>query len=161
MRSAPLLVLLLCLLAAPVAGAAPARPAIVVQKSILDVRLGDTEAEVVARLGQPRRRSTETNEEFGTTVRLRYRKLAIWLNGDGTEPGVFSITDRRRRDRTAENVGVGSSITFLRAHVDRVKCFGAFCYVGRPLPGRKRTLFLLNERNRVKEVSLSRPLPGT
>lgn len=161
MRIAPLLLLAALLLTAPVAGAGAAAPAIVVQKSILGVRLGDTSAEVVAKLGQPRKMSTKQSEEFGTTVRLSYRKLSVWLNGDGSEPGVFSIADRRRRDRTAENVGVGSSLTFVRAHVDRVKCSGSFCFVGKPIPGHKRTGFLLNDRNRVIQVALANPLPGS
>ena len=153
---------LITLTAAAGATAAPDDATIKVQRSILDVRLGDTRAEVEDLLGEPRSaKSKDVGGDIGTIVTLEYRKLVVRLQGDGTQPKTIQVTTRDRQDRTVQDAGVGSTRAFVDENVPGTKCDDDACVVGVRKAGRKQTWFLLNSSNRVRAVSLVKPFPGS
>lgn len=145
-------------LAVPAAAGAtlvPQGPGIIPQKSIAGVRLGLTEGQVRARLGEPSQTIRESND-FGRYVELVYRpeRLRVRLQG---EQQVTWVSTTSRWERTRRGVRVGSHERSVRRNVRGVRCssFGRFrsCVVGRELPGRTVTVFNIR-RERVTRISL-------
>ena len=133
--------------------ASAATATIVPQRGIAGVRLGMSKAQVRAVLGAPRRGLRGRNE-FGSFLEMRYRRLAVVLQGGST---VTSIRTSRRSERTRSGVGVGSTETQLRAGVQGLRCRTEFgvrhCFLGRFLPGRRVTDFRIRQ-GRVANVTL-------
>lgn len=147
-------------LVATVAGLAyiaNADAAIVVQRSIAGVHLGDTYAEVKAALGPPRKDTKDPDDIRGSVRHLHYGLTDVYMN-TGPRGTVTDVTTTSRRQRTARNVGVGSSVATVRRRVAGVHCsrFGSyrFCEVGTARPGHTVTTFVLSTAGRVKRVSL-------
>ena len=153
---------LISLIAAGTASAQTDEATIKVQRSILDVRLGQTRDEVEDLLAEPGSVKTRNlGGDIGTIVTLRYGKLVVKLQGDGTEPETIQVTTRDRQDRTVHDAGVGSTRAFVDKNVPGTDCDPNVCVVGPREAGRKQTWFLLNSRKRVRAVSLVRPFPGS
>ena len=139
-----------CVLAlAPSAGAA-----IQIDRGIGGARIGSSQAEVAAALGNPSRRARGRNP-FGLFVRFSYRRERISVLFQG-ERSVTSVTTTGRGDRTPGGVGVGST----EAQADRirgVRCEtigGArTCHTGNFRPGRRVTDFHIR-RGRVVRVTV-------
>lgn len=142
---------LVCLAAVP----ATAGAALVPQKSIAGVRLGMSEAQVRAALGEPSDVRRGRND-FGRFTELVYRRARVRVILQGRTE-VTSVTTTSRRQRTSRNVGVGSSERTVRRRVRGVRCrtFLRFrdCVVGRELPGRTVTSFSIR-RGKVVRVTL-------
>lgn len=134
---------------------------IVVQKSIAGVRIGMTQAQVEAVLGEPSEVNRPTSEIFGTYTELRYGLTYVSLFA-GSDGEVFSVTTTSKKQRTSKDVGVGTSEKVLRQRVKGVKCqtySGSFrvCTVGRAEAGRIITDFRIGAKShRVARVTLGR-----
>ena len=134
--------------------AAPAGASIQLDRGIGGARIGNSEAEVRAALGNPTRR-TRGNNPFGPLVRYRYRRERITVLFQGARE-VTSVTTTGRADRTAGGVGIGST----ERQADRlrgVKCetIGGVrsCHTGAFRPGRRVTDFRIR-RGRVTRVTI-------
>ena len=127
--------------------APPAGAVIVVQNGIAGIRLAMTQAQVRAKLGKPRAVQHGKND-FGSFTQLRYRSLRVTFQGNRT---VTAIRTTLPSERTARGIGVGSTRAAVRARVAGVRCSSGHCFVGRFLPGRRVTDFLLRN-SRVSAV---------
>jgi hypothetical protein len=152
MRKAGIVVLTAALAALLVA--APAAPRIVPQKGIAGVRLGMTQAEVRAVVGEPLRAVHGIND-FGPFTELRYPRLVrVTFQGD---VAVTAVSTTGVAERTARGIGVGSTEAALRAKHPRARCdtFVGIrsCHIGRFEPGQTVTDFLLRN-GRVARVTV-------
>jgi hypothetical protein len=123
--------------------ASSARAVIVVQRSIGGVKLQMTKQQVRAKLGRPMHVRVGSNE-FGTFVEKVYRRVTVtFQSGDR----VTAVRTTSPVERTARDVGVGSTEAQLKAGVRNVRCRNAagfkYCAVGKFLPGRTVTDFRL------------------
>ena len=146
------LTLAVCVVAA-LATATPARTAIVVQRGIAGVELQMTKAQVRAKLGRPMRVRTGTND-FGTFRELVYRRVTVTFQSG---PQVTAVRTTSPLERTARDVGVGSTKAQVKARVHNVRCVNEsgfrHCFVGKFLPGRTVTDFRLRN-GRVSSVTI-------
>lgn len=125
---------------------------IVVQKSIAGVKLGMTQAQVEAVLGEPSAVKRPKSDIFGVYTELRYGLTTVSLF-DGKDGEVFSVSTTSRKQRTSGDVGVGTSEKVLRQKVKGVKCETyakrfRICTVGRQTPGRTVTDFRIGLKSR-------------
>jgi hypothetical protein len=114
-RSVPAALAVIALLAVP----ASASALIQVNKGIAGARLGNSKAQVRSALGTPASIRNGTND-FGPFTTFRYRG-GISVNFQGRTE-VTSVSTAGRGDRTARNVGVGSSEAAVRNRVAGVRC---------------------------------------
>lgn len=135
------------------AAATGAAVRIVPQKGIGGITLGMTREQVKARLGVP----AKVRHGFGTFgpwTTLIYDGLVVGFTGNTT---ANSISTRSPAERTAQGVGVGSTIQAVAANVAGSRCLKEFgylhCYVGRWAPGRVITDFAITA-GRVTRVSV-------
>jgi hypothetical protein len=130
---------------------ASAQATIVVQKGIAGVQLGMTRSRVLARLGQPPKRRSGTND-FGQWTGFVYPRVTVTFQSGAR---VTSLRTTSLRERTARGVGPGSTEAQVRARVAGVRCRSEFgfrhCFLGRFLPGRVVTDFHIR-RGRVSIV---------
>jgi len=136
--------------------AVPVAPAsIVPQRSIRGVRLGMTPATVRARLGRPAS-IVHGRNDFGAFTTYRYGRLTVTFQSNA---GASSVATTNRTDRTIRGVGVGSPDDAVAARVTGARCVTEsgfrHCYVGRWLPGRVVTDFVVR-RGHVTRVVLAR-----
>jgi hypothetical protein len=142
-------------------GAPAAASALVqVDKGIAGARLGNTRGEVRAALGRPARVISGSND-FGPFVDYRYRGgIRVLFQG---RTHVTSVSTTGRGDRTARNVGVGSSEATVKERVKGVKCETIAetiagirsCHTGKFNPGEVVTDFLLRS-GKVVRVTVGR-----
>jgi hypothetical protein len=135
----------------PLVLAAGASAAIVPNRSIGGVALGQTRAQVRSALGTPLSVRHARNE-FGAFTVFRYAQVTVTFQGNA---GATGLTTTSRAQRTRKGVGVGSTEAQVKAGVPGVRCqtFAALrhCTLGRELPGRRVTDFVLR-RGRVVRV---------
>ena len=131
--------------------AAGASAAIVPNRSVGGASLGQTRKQVRASLGNPLSVRRGRNE-FGRYTVFRYAHVTVSFQGNG---GATALTTTSATQRTARGVGVGSTEAQVKTGVRDVHCarFGALrhCTLGRELPGRRVTDFVLR-RGRVVRV---------
>ena len=144
--------LAVCLAAALVL-VAQAQGTIVVQHGIAGVNLQMTKAQVRTKLGRAMRVRTGTNE-FGTFREVVYRRVTVtFQSGDQ----VTAVRTSSPLERTASDVGVGSTKAQVKARVHNVTCRNEsgfkHCFVGKFLPGRTITDFRLRN-GRVSLVTI-------
>jgi hypothetical protein len=129
---------------APLAAPAAASALIQVDRGIAGARLGNTRAEVRAALGTPASVRSGSNE-FGDFVEFRYRG-GITVNFQGRRQ-VSAVSTSGRGDRTARNVGVGSTERTVRRRVAGVRCEtiagSRTCHTGEFEAGERITAFLM------------------
>jgi hypothetical protein len=113
------LILAIAAVLAPLALPAGASALVQVDKGIAGARLGNSRAQVRAALGAPSSTRSGTND-FGPFVQFRYRGGISVLFQGRTE--VTSVSTTGRGDRTARDVGVGSSEATVRRRVAGVRC---------------------------------------
>jgi hypothetical protein len=130
---------------------ASASAAIVANHGIGGVTLGQTRKQVRTRLGNPLTVKRGLND-FGRYTVFRYANVTVNFQGNA---GATALTTTSAAERTARGVGVGSTEAQVRAGVRGVHCsrVGALrhCTVGRELPGRRVTDFVIR-RGRVVRV---------
>jgi hypothetical protein len=156
MRPSRTLVIATAAVAATFGTPAAASALVQVDKGIAGARLGNTRTEVRTALGKPARIITGDNP-FGKFVEYRYRGgLRVLFQG---RTRVSSVSTTGRGDRTARNVGVGSSEATVKARVKGVKCetLGGVrsCHTGEFNPGEVVTDFMLRQ-GRVVRVTVGR-----
>jgi hypothetical protein len=120
---------------------------IVVQKGIAGVRLHMTKAQVRARLGPPQHVQTGHND-FGRYTEFLYSRVRVTFQSGAKVTGMRTTSPL---ERTTAGIGVGSSKAKVSAGVRGVRCGTQQCVVGRLLPGRVVTSFLL-QHGRVRAV---------
>ena len=126
--------------------------AIVPQRSIAGVALGHTRAHVRATLGKPLSVRHGRNE-FGAYTVFRYRQVTVTFQGNA---GATGLTTASRAQRTRKGVGVGSTEAQVKRGVRGVRCTTTaslrHCTLGRELPGRRVTDFVLRRGHVVRVV---------
>lgn len=113
---------------------------IVPQRSIAGIELDMTRHEVRVAKGEPLDVEHGTNK-FGQYTIFRYGRLRVTFQGN---QGATAVWTRRPGQRTAEDIGVGSTVGELRAAYPNARCRtegGSFrhCWTGRFQPGRRVT----------------------
>lgn len=120
------------------------------------VRLGMTQAKVVALRGTPMR-TTTVRTGLGTFVELTYPGMVVrrWTGANGR---VVNVDVTSRRIRTWYDVGVGSTIAQVKAGFPKVTCetTPVICMLGKLLPGHVVTTFRFGTRRTVTSVSVGR-----
>jgi hypothetical protein len=145
----------LAVLAAALAAPAAAPALIQVDRGISGVRLTNSQAEVRAALGKPRRVIRDRNI-FGPTLTFVYRGgITVFFQGRRTVTAVFTTG---RGDRTVRGVGVGSSEQAVRNRVRGVRCETIFgtrtCHTNRFEAGQRVTDFQIRNGS-VTRVSVA------
>lgn len=147
---------LLALAGCVAALAAPASASALIQvdEGIAGARLDNTRGEVRTALGRPDATRRGTNV-FGPWLEYRYAGgIRVFFQG---RRRVTAVRTTGRGDRTARNVGVGSSETAVRNRVPGVTCETVAglrsCHTGSLEPGERITDFLL-EDGRVRRVTV-------
>lgn len=133
---------------------------IVPGKGMAGAKLGMSKDAVRAILGKPTESRSRT-DDFGRHTRWYFKGPKIHvIFREGPKPGMqaTAFLTRRGFERTANGVGVGSSISTVRSRVAKVKCerFPGFstrsCHVGEFLPGKTVTDFRVGRSGRVGSV---------
>jgi len=142
--------------AAAMLAAAPAADALVqIDRGIAGARLGNTQAQVRAALGKPRRVTRGTND-FGRFVVFRYAG-GIQVTFQGATR-VSGVSTSGLGDRTARGVGVGSTEAQVAAKVPGVRCEvvagDRLCHTGSFQAGKAMTLFLM-DAGKVRRVDVA------
>jgi hypothetical protein len=143
--------LLLAVVAAFAATAGPAGATIVLGRSIAGAELGMTRAEIRGVLGEPRS-ITRGSNEFGPYRVFHYFRLDVTFQGN---TNATAVKTWRKRERTANGIGVGSTKRQLRNRISGVRCEGRVCSKGRFVPGGRVTVFRLSQTNRIASVTVA------
>jgi hypothetical protein len=129
--------------------ALPSQAAALIQidQGIAGARIGNSQAQVRAALGEPDLVKTGTND-FGPWRQYYYAGgIRVFFQGDGD---VTSVTTLGRGDRTTKGIGVGNTEKALRAKHKGLKCEtfeGSFrsCSTGSGEPGERLTAFFISK----------------
>jgi hypothetical protein len=128
--------------------ALPSQAAALIQidQGIAGARIGNSQAQVRAALGQPDLVKTGNNE-FGPWRQYYYEGgIRVFFQGDDD---VTSVTTLGRGDRTARGIGVGNTEKALKAKHKGLKCqtFEGFrsCSTGTGEPGQRITDFAISK----------------
>jgi outer membrane protein assembly factor BamE (lipoprotein component of BamABCDE complex) len=140
--------------AAVLALPAAASAYIQVDQGIAGARVGNTQAQVKAALGDPAHVQTGSND-FGDYTNFVYEGgLRVFFQG---KKRVTSVVALGRGDRTTRGVGVGSSEKTVKQKVKGVKCETTAgtrsCHTGEFTPGSRVTDFRI-EKGRVTSVTI-------
>ena len=127
--------------------AAPARAAIVPQRSIAGVALELTKAQVRSKLGAPPRVRHGRND-FGAWTQFVYPRVEVTFQSGNAVTGLQTTSPK---ERTARGAHVGSTKAELVARVPGLKCEPGHCFLGSFRAGRRVTDFLLR-RGRVTRI---------
>ena len=141
------LILSVAAVAALFVAAAPARAAIVAQRSIAGVTLELTKAQVRAKLGAPSR-VRHGRSDFGAWTQFVYPRVEVTFQGGNA---VTSLQTTSQKERTARGAHVGSTKAELLARVQGLKCETAHCFLGSFTAGKRVTDFFLR-RGRVTRI---------
>jgi hypothetical protein len=137
------------------ASASTAEAVIQVQKGITGIRLGMSQTQVKAGLGDPGRTKTGHND-FGPFTQFLYRGgITVTFQGN-TSVSAVAITGHS--DRTPSGVGVGSTEKQVKNGIRGVKCQTRAavrdCHVGAFRAGSRVTDFVLGPSGRVTRVTI-------
>ncbi len=156
-------------LVVPAVLAAPAGAMIVPQDNIEGVKIGMTQQKVLDTLGDAGKTQTELGGGGGETPITTYTyfkrgmRVRFIPNQANTLNVAFAVeVYADRGQRTAEGIGIGSTRRALKKALKGEWCRRydktyAFCLIGSGKAHRKSTTFLLNRKNRVKKIFISRP----
>jgi hypothetical protein len=153
---------------AALAGAAPASAEILPQQSIAGVSIGMSEQQVVEIVGEPGNVHSEyggsTGEDYFTTYRYGKRGVKVqFIRRRGANKVTSIEVYKGRQELTATGIGLKSRRDKVKAEVAGARCkrydkWYAVCSVGRGRIGDIQTTFWLNQRDKVKLVTLARIL---
>jgi hypothetical protein len=133
--------------------ASPAVATILPQKGIAGVSIGMSQGKVRSVLGKPSSVKRGSND-FGKYMIYRYPGLRVSFQGNAS---VTDMSTTRKSERTARGVGVGSTVTKLKAGVKGLTCKTEsgfrHCYLGKFLAGRRVTDFVV-KRGKVSRVDV-------
>ena len=154
-----MLILAVAALAVSLAVPIVAGARVVPQKSIGKVRIGNSEANLDAKLPDPVQLIRTTGIVSGAPINLWvYSGLKIEFEGGNR---VTAVRTTRRFERTARGAGVGTPKKLLRKLHPKIRCGkgkSTICQLGRPNRiGAKATTFEL-ERGRVVSIAVHRVL---
>lgn len=145
--------------AATLAFTAGAQATIIPGRSVGGVHLGDSQAQVQARLGQPASQKVATVEIVGRQLSYRYPALTVSFDGAGDDARVLGVLVTGRSQRTSRRVGVGSTRRQVARRVPGAHCQStagyAHCWVGSFTPGSIVTDFRLRGGH-VADIALGR-----
>jgi hypothetical protein len=135
--------------------AAPAQAVIRPQKGMSGVRLGMSQTEMRAILGQPVR-TRQGQNDFGPFTQFIYpHSITVTFQGNRDVTG---ISTRGRTEKTERGIGVGSSETAVKAKVGHVRCETISgtrtCHVGSFQAGHRVTVFLISKSGFVVSVTV-------
>jgi hypothetical protein len=128
--------------------AVPSQAGAIIQfdQGIAGARIGNSQAQVRAALGEPALQKTGSND-FGP-FRQYYFEGGIRVMFQGDED-VTSVTTLGRGDRTSKGIGVGNTEKALRQKHPNLKCetFDGFrfCHTGNGNPGERITDFHISK----------------
>jgi hypothetical protein len=134
--------------------AAPTSAEIVVNQSVAGVELGMSQQAVLDLIGDPDR--TVTNPAFDTTYTYRGRGIKVVFAPKGDTNDVTSVTVYKKGETTASGVGIGSTLSALRAGVPKLHCVRApnrkhrWCSVQ---SGRRFTNFTVTSTKKVRQIN--------
>lgn len=147
--------------AAALIATAPAGAAIVVQRGMAGLELGQTWAHTRAHFATP----PDSNRVIKSEILGRIR-VARWghvtISFDGTKDGskIIAFDTTGTSQRTSNGVGVGSTRATVMAKLPRARCKSNdhgynHCFIGRfGVPGATVTDFSINSRGRVGRVTI-------
>ncbi|MDQ3936048.1 MAG: hypothetical protein M3340_15610 [Actinomycetota bacterium] len=140
-------------LAALLALPAQAGAMIQIDRGIAGARLGNSQNEVRAALGEPALVKTGTNE-FGPWRQFYFEGgIRVFFQGDDD---VTSVMTLGRGDRTAKGIGIGSTEKALKQKHPNFMCESAeglrFCHTGIGEPGERVTDFQIKRGRVVRAV---------
>jgi hypothetical protein len=149
---------ILCALTAASAVLASAAPAFAIirpQKGMAGVRLDMTQAQMRSVLGTPKSVKQGVND-FGAYTQFLYPHL-ITVTFQGNQH-VTGISTKSRSERTARDVGVGSTENDVVSKVTHARCDTIAsvrtCHVGSFKPGSRVTVFLMSKHGHVSTVTV-------
>jgi hypothetical protein len=135
--------------------AAPADAVIRPQKGMAGVRLDMTQAQMRKVLGDPTSVKQGFNDFGGYTQFLYPRRITVTFQGN---QHVTGISTKSRLERTARDVGVGSTENDVVSKVTHASCDTIAgvrtCHVGKFEPGRRVTVFLMSKSGHVSTVTV-------
>lgn len=151
-RTRRLRIALILAVAALLALPAGASAMVVENTSIRGVALGMTRAEVRAEIGYPKRIIKGTND-FGAYRIWVYRKLRVTIQGgsDMKHSTVSGVSTTRKTERTAMDIGVGSTLAEVKAAYVQITCTKVsatkrLCQLGGENAGDGATIFRLTSK---------------
>jgi hypothetical protein len=132
---------------------ATASARIVPQRGIAGANLDMTQPQVRAKLGKPDKVRHPKSPIFGeyTTWVYGLTTVDMFRYQDGK---VFNVSTTSKSQKTATDVGIGSTAAAVKTGVKGARCDKQHCWVGRFEGGRKVTDFRLGTTGRVTRVTI-------
>jgi hypothetical protein len=133
----------------------PASALIRPQKGMAGVRLDMTQAQMRKVLGDPSSVKQGFNDFGGYTQFLYPHSITVTFQGN---QHITGISTKSRSERTARDVGVGSTENDVVSKVTHARCDTIAgvrtCHVGSFKPGSRVTVFLMSRRGHVSTVTV-------
>jgi hypothetical protein len=146
--------------AAALLAAAPAGAKIVVQQGMAGAKLGESWAAVRAHFGTaPDSNKIIKSEIIGRIRVARWGRVTISFDGTKNASKAIAFDTTGTAQRTANGIGVGSTVAQVEAKLPRATCKNEHgyhhCYIGRyGKAGARVTDFSINGRGRVGRVTI-------